>query len=50
MDRGLDSYFGIAVIDAIGHQVPLFVDGGVRRGTDILKVGLGFIKDTKSNM
>lgn len=26
------------VIDVIGHQVPLFVDGGIRRGTDVLKV------------
>ena len=26
------------VVDAVGHQVPIFVDGGVRRGTDVLKV------------
>lgn len=26
------------VIDAIGHAVPLIVDGGIRRGTDVLKV------------
>lgn len=33
------------VIDVIGHQVPLFVDGGIRRGTDVLKVrGLSVIK------
>lgn len=23
---------------AIGHQVPLLMDGGIRRGTDVLKV------------
>ena len=27
-----------AVVDAIGRGVPLLVDGGVRRGTDVLKV------------
>ena len=26
------------VVDAVGHQVPIFVDGGIRRGTDVLKV------------
>lgn len=26
------------VIDAIGHVVPIIVDGGFRRGTDVLKV------------
>ena len=29
------------VIDAIGHVVPLIVDGGIRRGTDVLKVTAG---------
>jgi FMN-dependent dehydrogenase len=29
------------VIDAIGHVVPLIVDGGIRRGTDVLKVAAG---------
>ena len=24
---------------AIGHRVPLLMDGGIRRGTDVLKVG-----------
>ena len=23
---------------AVGHQVPLLMDGGIRRGTDVLKV------------
>lgn len=30
------------VIDAIGHVVPLIVDGGIRRGTDVLKVLAGY--------
>ena len=25
---------------AIGHRVPLLMDGGIRRGTDVLKVSL----------
>ena len=25
---------------AIGHRVPLLMDGGIRRGTDVLKVGV----------
>jgi 4-hydroxymandelate oxidase len=25
------------VVDAVGHQIPVFVDGGFRRGTDIFK-------------
>ena len=28
------------VVDAVGRgRVPIFVDGGIRRGTDVLKVG-----------
>jgi isopentenyl diphosphate isomerase/L-lactate dehydrogenase-like FMN-dependent dehydrogenase len=25
------------VVDAVGHQIPVFVDGGFRRGTDVFK-------------
>lgn len=28
-----------SVRKAIGHRVPLLMDGGIRRGTDVLKVG-----------
>ncbi len=28
------------VVRAIGHRLPLIVDGGIRRGTDVLKVRL----------
>ena len=28
-----------AVRNAVGRRVPLLMDGGIRRGTDILKVG-----------
>jgi isopentenyl diphosphate isomerase/L-lactate dehydrogenase-like FMN-dependent dehydrogenase len=32
----------VEVVDAVGGKVPVFVDGGVRRGTDVLKaLGLG---------
>ena len=27
---------------AVGHRVPLLMDGGIRRGTDVLKVTLQF--------
>ena len=28
----------LPIRNAIGHRVPLLMDGGIRRGTDILKV------------
>ena len=32
----------VEVVDAVGGQVPVLIDGGVRRGTDVLKaLGLG---------
>lgn len=30
---------------AIGHRVPLLMDGGIRRGTDVLKVGVSKLGD-----
>lgn len=30
----------LPIRNAIGHRVPLLMDGGIRRGTDILKVSL----------
>ena len=27
----------VEVVDAVGGKVPVFIDGGVRRGTDVLK-------------
>ena len=29
----------LPIRNAIGHRVPLLMDGGIRRGTDVLKVG-----------
>jgi isopentenyl diphosphate isomerase/L-lactate dehydrogenase-like FMN-dependent dehydrogenase len=32
----------VEVVDAVGGRVPVLIDGGVRRGTDVLKaLGLG---------
>ena len=40
--RNLDTTVATAtalpgVVDAVGHQVPVLVDGGIRRGTDVAK-------------
>ena len=35
---------------AIGHRVPLLMDGGIRRGTDVLKVGRPDIVSAATNI
>lgn len=39
-----------AIRDAVGRQVPILVDGGVRLGTDIIKVELFFRERVRESL